>query len=1090
MNERRSRTTAHLATLAFALLLILGLSTAAFADVYAGLVLNPSSEDSSSEAVTGTIDGGSESAVGALISDGPLAADDGGSASYSGDVDVVTTGEKGGAGVLVRSYNDHVEANVSGSVTSKDTSSSGKLDGSVGKVSAGIAALANYAGDLTLNSSADVNMTGTSNGDGQKPVPATAGVYLHVNNKQEDMYLTHCYDEDGVKVPIQIDNKDGGATPFTISSTSTWQGTEWNGVAIEDLFAVFVEDKSNLETTLDLYLIKGDGTIVGQGKEPVSNHDWLWFQGTDEDNPDPDPTHITDRTITVTLQSETDENGIEVKITQTDGNGTLLGGYDVYGRPFIVEGSETMGNGDVKPGAIIIFYLDEGGPRREVIEEIDTSNIRINSDLTGSITAQTEGDAQEAIGLYAYPLGGSSISADLHDLSVTTNAIRSAGIWANGMGNVNINGTGGVTIDVTGTGEKPAIAGIESDCTIVGKKDWNLSFTGSGNSINVQTDGPSSAENTSQLTCGIRSLNLSKDKNTNLVHFEGPVTVTDSNSEGAAYGLYGQAQFAGKTVIETIGDITVSATAGSGVYAQCSLAVPPLYVPEVSEYVRGNIVFNNAGDNAYGIRTHGGTVVVDGDINISGSGTKTRGIYAETYPYRNGVPALVYVSGTIDAPIACHLLPDLGSDTTKSSVYLWDYTQQFTNPNYENKNVDSRVGSVIKYDEALGDVTLSSDDEGFVALERDGRTYYGAYEGNAVTVSNCDPSAILEIRDARGNVLEYQDPAATHTFTVPTFDEEGEAGQLGIYLTVHKHKWSTVAFTYSDDESTVTAKRTCKIDASHTETETTDVIRVAIDPTGEEEGNTILTAHFKNEAFAAAYKARAEALAEDDIKASLQKTIDALKDALQKATDELKAAKAADEQAKAEAAKEAADLNAAAKAAEAIAKLPAVANVTDENADAVLAAAVTYNKLTDAQKKLVPASDVKKLKAAKEAIKSTLTLNVKKVTAKAVKKALKKANKKTGATATTIKTIVLGKKVKKVSKKAFAKMKKAETLVIKTTKLKQKSSAKGSLKGSKVKTIQVKVSSKKKTNRKAIKSLKKIFTKKNCGKKVTIKAAQ
>ena len=50
----------------------------------------------------------------------------------------------------------------------------------------------------------------------------------------------------------------------------------------------------------------------------------------------------------------------------------------------------------------------------------------------------------------------------------------------------------------------------------------------------------------------------------------------------------------------------------------------------------------------------------------------------------------------------------------------------------------------------------------------------------------------------------------------------------------------------------------------------------------------------------------------------------------------------------------------------------------------------------------------------------------------------------------------------------------------------QRPYVKGSLKGSKVKTVQVKVGSKK-LNKKYVKKYKKIFTKKICGKKVKVK---
>ena len=97
------------------------------------------------------------------------------------------------------------------------------------------------------------------------------------------------------------------------------------------------------------------------------------------------------------------------------------------------------------------------------------------------------------------------------------------------------------------------------------------------------------------------------------------------------------------------------------------------------------------------------------------------------------------------------------------------------------------------------------------------------------------------------------------------------------------------------------------------------------------------------------------------------------------------------------------------------------------------------------------------------------------------KKKAKKTTLKIGKTLT-----VSGKKytVTAVATKAF-KGSKAKTLIIKTTKLK-KSTVKGSLKGSKVKTVKVKVGSSKQ-NKKYVKAYKKIFTKGIAGKKVTVK---
>ena len=865
MDQRRGRTAAALATLA----LMLGLSTTSYADVIAGLILDPSSGESSSQPITGTIDGGSESGAGVLISDQSLRNGDGGSVSYSGDVNIVTKGQNGGAGVVVRSYSDPVTATVSGSVTNRDESENGALTPSSNS-SAGIAALSYYAGKVNLTSSANVEVTGTTAGPNPDNAAAATGVLLHARDS-DDLSYTHFYmDDDGVQIPIQIDNR-GGASHFTIiSSEGSWQDDPWSEVPSEDLFIIFCPDETDENAQVDFYLIKNDGTIVGKSQEPISAKAYHWFYGTNIDNPDPDPTHITDKTITVTLQSKSDPNGVKLTIQQTDEGGSLLGGYDAHYKRFIVLGSQTMEFRDVKAGNHIAFVSESKSEYEIVQGKLDSTAIEINADLTGTITAQTADSAPEAIGLYAYPLSG-TINANMHDLSIKASAQRPLGIYGTGTGVNTIIGKDNVVIDVTGTGDTPGPTGILFMNAPVVSRDSILSITGSGNSLNVQTDGPSSENVLDQLTSGIRTNTMSpKTQIANLVRFEGPVTVTDSHPEGAAYGIYSQAMFHGKSVIEVIGDITVSATAGAGAYAQNNKQVLnprlPAYNTEVIEYVRGNIIFNNAGDRARGIRSHGGTVVLDGDIKMNGSGTKMIGIYAETFTYRGGKPALVYVYDTIDAPYACRLLPDSGADSTESTVYLWDYTQEFTTPNPTTRNVSEQVGSVIKYDDALGELSLSSDDKGFVKLEsnelthvnnesgekaytEENRIYYGALEGNTVTVTGCDPSVILEIQDARGNVLELQDPAETHTFTVPETFEDGKAEQLGIYLTVHKHDWTETTYEWSDDDSTVTASHVCKIDESHNETETAKVVRKVIDPTCTEKGKTTLTAKFENESF-------------------------------------------------------------------------------------------------------------------------------------------------------------------------------------------------------------------------------------------------
>ena len=83
-----------------------------------------------------------------------------------------------------------------------------------------------------------------------------------------------------------------------------------------------------------------------------------------------------------------------------------------------------------------------------------------------------------------------------------------------------------------------------------------------------------------------------------------------------------------------------------------------------------------------------------------------------------------------------------------------------------------------------------------------------------------------------------------------------------------------------------------------------------------------------------------------------------------------------------------------------------------------------------------------------------------------------------------IRSVTIGKNVKKIKAKAFDGSK--VTTVTLKTKLLKKAGVKGSLKRSAVKTVKVKVGSKSQ-NKTFITKYKKIFTKANAGKKVTVK---
>ena len=248
------------------------------------------------------------------------------------------------------------------------------------------------------------------------------------------------------------------------------------------------------------------------------------------------------------------------------------------------------------------------------------------------------------------------------------------------------------------------------------------------------------------------------------------------------------------------------------------------------------------------------------------------------------------------------------------------------------------------------------------------------------------------------------------------------------------------------------------------------------------------------QAIAAAEKAKEEAEAAAAAAAKAAEAAANAKPGTQDAVDKAAAAKAAADEAlaKAEAAKAAAEKAYGADSEEAKAAAAAVTAAETAAANAETAKKSADKAKADADKKAEEEKAAADKKAAEEAAAAakeakakkvkTVTVNVKKVTAKAVNKAVAKA----GGSNKYVTKIVLGKKVKKISKNAFKNYKKVKTIEVRTKKLTKKS-VKNSLKGSKVKTIKVKVVKKAAKNKKYVKKYKKIFKKANVGKKVKVK---
>lgn len=94
---------------------------------------------------------------------------------------------------------------------------------------------------------------------------------------------------------------------------------------------------------------------------------------------------------------------------------------------------------------------------------------------------------------------------------------------------------------------------------------------------------------------------------------------------------------------------------------------------------------------------------------------------------------------------------------------------------------------------------------------------------------------------------EYWKDAAGNIFADTYGQEELDMPET---IPATGHKWGDPVYTWSDDESEVTASRKCKNDASHVETETvkTEIV-VVKEPTDTEDGILQVIATFKNSAF-------------------------------------------------------------------------------------------------------------------------------------------------------------------------------------------------------------------------------------------------
>ena len=129
---------------------------------------------------------------------------------------------------------------------------------------------------------------------------------------------------------------------------------------------------------------------------------------------------------------------------------------------------------------------------------------------------------------------------------------------------------------------------------------------------------------------------------------------------------------------------------------------------------------------------------------------------------------------------------------------------------------------------------------------------------HAEIIGKSDPScreeeySIAEKTTRKPSCEEWGEITYTAEFKNPLFETQTKTVQDGEPL---GHDWNEPVYTWADDNSSVTAERTCKRDESHNETETVKTTaKVTKAAACDAKGETTYTAEFTNEAFKAQTK--------------------------------------------------------------------------------------------------------------------------------------------------------------------------------------------------------------------------------------------
>ena len=193
--------------------------------------------------------------------------------------------------------------------------------------------------------------------------------------------------------------------------------------------------------------------------------------------------------------------------------------------------------------------------------------------------------------------------------------------------------------------------------------------------------------------------------------------------------------------------------------------------------------------------------------------------------------------------------------------YLYDCS--FSGPNGftgvagDTETITVTVGTLYRYYTknliVLDEIVWSSSDDATASVDADG-TVHSNYCGEAEISADLGGKAAVGTYTV--NHTEVTDTAVDATCTEPGLTEGSHCGVCGEVFTAQEtipaigHKWGDPAYTWSEDNQSVTAARVCANDASHIESETAQTTSESTEATCTENSKTTYTAVFENEIFA------------------------------------------------------------------------------------------------------------------------------------------------------------------------------------------------------------------------------------------------